>query len=69
MIGAFYYIKVVKIIYFDEPAGKALGKSDWVHQAVLAASALFISPLGYLAHQAAGRLGQFAPPRRCSTTV
>ncbi len=48
VIGAFYYIKVVKIIYFDEPASKALGKSDWVHQAVLAVSALFISPLGYL---------------------
>jgi NADH-quinone oxidoreductase subunit N len=54
VIGAFYYIKVVKIIYFDEPAGKALGKSDWVHQAVLAASALFISPAGYLATRQLG---------------
>ncbi len=48
VIGAFYYLKIVKIMYFDEPAGKALGKSGWEHQALLAISALFISPLGYL---------------------
>ena len=48
VIGAFYYIKIVKILYFDEPAMKAVGKSDWMHQALLAASALVISPLGYL---------------------
>ncbi len=48
VIGAFYYIKIVKIIYFDEPAGKITGKSDWVHQALLAVSALVISPAGYL---------------------
>ena len=28
--------------------GKALGKSDWVHQAILALCVLFLSPLGYL---------------------
>ena len=54
VIGAFYYIKIVKIIYFDEPAGKALGRSDWVHQAILALSALAISPLGYLATKCLG---------------
>ncbi len=48
VIGAFYYIKIVKIIYFDEPANKVTGKSDWAHQAILAVCALFISPLGYL---------------------
>ena len=48
VIGAFYYIKIVKILYFDEPAGKAVGKSDWMHQALLALAALFISPAGYL---------------------
>ena len=48
VIGAFYYIKIVKILYFDEPAMKAVGKSDWMHQALLALSALVISPLGYL---------------------
>ncbi len=48
VIGAFYYIKIVKILYFDEPAMKAVGKSDWMHQALLAISALVISPAGYL---------------------
>jgi NADH-quinone oxidoreductase subunit N len=57
VIGAFYYIKIVKIMYFDEPAGKATGKSDWIHQALLALCALAISPLGYLLTV---KLGAFA---------
>ena len=48
VIGAFYYLKVVKILYFDDPANKATGRSDWAHQALLALSALVISPFGYL---------------------
>jgi NADH-quinone oxidoreductase subunit N len=48
VIGAFYYIKIVKIIYFDEPAGTITGKSDWAHQAILALCTLAISPLAYL---------------------
>ena len=56
VIGAFYYLKVVKVMYFDEPAMKATGKSDWVHQALLAASALFISPAGYLLTKCLGGL-------------
>ncbi|MBD3728501.1 MAG: NADH-quinone oxidoreductase subunit NuoN [Sphingomonadales bacterium] len=48
VIGAFYYLKVVKVMYFDEPANVAVGKSDWAHQALLAICAIFISPLGYL---------------------
>jgi NADH-quinone oxidoreductase subunit N len=48
VIGAFYYIKIVKVMYFDEPADVVQGKSDWAHWALLAISAAFISPLGYL---------------------
>lgn len=48
VIGAFYYIKIVKIMYFDEPAGRITGRSEWSHSALLAASALVLSPLGYL---------------------
>lgn len=48
VIGAFYYLKVVKVMYFDEPAMKVTGKSDWMHQALLAICALAISPAGYL---------------------
>ncbi len=60
VIGAFYYLKVVKIMYFDEPAGKVVGKSGWEHQALLALSALFISPLGYLLTKWLGELADKA---------
>ncbi len=60
VIGAFYYIKIVKIIYFDEPANKATGKSDWAHQAILALCAAFISPLGYLLTKWLGSLADSA---------
>ncbi len=57
VIGAFYYIKIVKIMYFDEPADVAKGKSDWAHHAILWITALFISPLGYLLTKC---LGEYA---------
>ncbi len=60
VIGAFYYLKVVKVMYFDEPAGIALGRSDWLHQALLATCALFISPLGYLLTRWLGSLANQA---------
>jgi NADH-quinone oxidoreductase subunit N len=57
VIGAFYYIKIVKLMYFDEPADTAKGKSDWAHWTLLAISAVVVSPLGYLA---TGWLGKLA---------
>jgi NADH-quinone oxidoreductase subunit N len=48
VIGAFYYIKIVKILYFDEPANVVTGRSDWMHQGLLGLSAVIVSPLGYL---------------------
>lgn len=48
VIGAFYYIKVVKVICFDTPAGLATGKSGAAHWVLLAITAIIISPLGYL---------------------
>jgi NADH-quinone oxidoreductase subunit N len=60
VVGAFYYLKVVKVMYFDAPVGKALGKSDWVHQAILAVAVLFISPLGYLLTRCLGALAAIA---------
>ncbi|MGJ0238454.1 NADH-quinone oxidoreductase subunit NuoN [Novosphingobium fluoreni] len=48
VIGAFYYIKVVKIMYFDEPVDAVKGRSDWAHGALLVIMAVFMSPLGYL---------------------
>ena len=48
VIGAFYYIKFVKVMFFDEPAGVVTGKSETGHWVVLGISAVIISPLGYL---------------------
>jgi NADH-quinone oxidoreductase subunit N len=48
VIGAFYYIKFVKVMFFDEPAGVVIGKSGWGHWAILFLSVAIISPLGYL---------------------
>jgi NADH-quinone oxidoreductase subunit N len=48
VIGAFYYIKVVKVMYFDEPANVVHGRSDVAHRALLLISTVAISPLGYL---------------------
>ncbi|HEY0149105.1 MAG TPA: NADH-quinone oxidoreductase subunit NuoN [Allosphingosinicella sp.] len=48
VIGAYYYLKIIKTMYFDEPAA-AYGETRDVPQSVLiAACALFVSPLGYL---------------------
>lgn len=48
VIGAFYYLKVVKVMFFDDPADKVKGSNDWAHWALLIVSTLVISPLGYL---------------------
>ncbi len=48
VIGAFYYIKFVKVMFFDEPAGVVTGKSGAAHWVLLGLTALIISPLGYL---------------------
>ena len=49
VIGAYYYIKIVKIMYFDEAAPAYERTSEPVGTALILASALFVSPLGYLA--------------------
>lgn len=60
VIGAFYYIKIVKIMYFDEPTGVVTGKSEWTHGVLLAVSAAVISPLGYLLTKWLGALADSA---------
>ena len=48
VIGAYYYLRVVKVMYFDEPA-VAFGRNDNVVEGgLIAVSAAFISPLGWL---------------------
>lgn len=48
VIGAFYYIKFVKVMFFDEPADVVTGKSERSHWIVLLICAAIISPVGYL---------------------
>ncbi|MFT4026398.1 MAG: NADH-quinone oxidoreductase subunit NuoN [Novosphingobium sp.] len=60
VIGAFYYLKIVKVMYFDEPAGTITGKSEWAHGAILAVTAVILSPLGYLLTKWLGALADGA---------
>ena len=48
VIGAFYYIKFVKVMFFDEPAGVITGKGGIGHWTLLVICTLIVSPLGYL---------------------
>jgi NADH-quinone oxidoreductase subunit N len=49
VIGAYYYIMIVKLMYFDEPAPAFAETREPVGAALILAAALFVSPLGYLA--------------------
>ena len=49
VIGAYYYIMIVKLMYFDEPAPAFAETKEPVGAALILAAALFVSPLGYLA--------------------
>jgi NADH-quinone oxidoreductase subunit N len=47
VIGAYYYLRIIKVMYFDDPALAFERSRDWVGGALIAAAALFVSPLGY----------------------
>ena len=49
VIGAYYYIMIVKLIYFDEPSPAFAETKEPVGAALILAAALFVSPLGYFA--------------------
>ncbi len=49
VIGAFYYIMIVKVMYMDEPAPAFALTREPVGAALILAAALFVSPLGYFA--------------------
>jgi NADH-quinone oxidoreductase subunit N len=56
VIGAYYYLKVVKIMYFDEPAAPFVRPRSPIETALIALAALIVSPLGYLLIGPLGRL-------------
>jgi NADH-quinone oxidoreductase subunit N len=49
VISAFYYIMIVKLIYFEEPAPAFAEPREPIGAGLILVSALFVSPLGYLA--------------------
>ena len=48
VVGAYYYLKVVKIMYMDEPAAPYARLSRPVEGLLMLAAAVAVSPLGYL---------------------
>ena len=60
VIGAFYYLKVVKVMYFDEAADVVKGRGETAHTVLLVLSTLAISPLGYLGTKCLGTLADYA---------
>ena len=48
-IGAYYYLRVVKLMYFDEPAPAFAPMAKPVEGGLIALTAAFVSPLGYFA--------------------
>ena len=54
VIGAYYYLRVVKLMYFDEPAPEFAAMDNPVEGGLIALTAAFVSPLGYFAIPALG---------------
>ena len=55
VVGAFYYLKIIKVMYFDAPGRPFAKPTSGLEGALIALAALFVSPLGYLL---IGPLGQ-----------
>ncbi len=56
VIGAYYYLKIVKIMYLDEPAAPYARVRAPVEGLLMLAAALIVSPIGYLLIGPLGRL-------------
>jgi NADH-quinone oxidoreductase subunit N len=48
VIGAYYYLKIVKVMYMDEPAAPYRRVREPVQAALVLFAAVIVSPLGYL---------------------
>ena len=48
VIGAFYYLKIVKTMYFDDPAPAFRPVESYVEGGIITVAAILISPVGYL---------------------
>jgi NADH-quinone oxidoreductase subunit N len=57
VISAYYYLKIVKTMFFDDAAPAYAPTRDWAQTALIALAAIIVSPVGYLL---IGRLNDFA---------
>jgi NADH-quinone oxidoreductase subunit N len=48
VIGAYYYLKIIKVMYMDEPAAPYARVRQPVQGLLVVLAAVFVSPLGYL---------------------
>ena len=48
VIGAYYYLRVVKVMYFDVPGAPLSGRATPVESGLLTVMALFVSPVGWV---------------------
>jgi NADH-quinone oxidoreductase subunit N len=48
VVGAYYYLRVIKVMYFDAPAAPFARGQNALEGLLIAAAAIFVSPLGYL---------------------
>ena len=60
VIGAYYYLKVIKIMYLDEPAALYARPREPVQGLLIFATALAVSPVGYLLIRPLGALADRA---------
>jgi len=60
VIGAYYYIKIIKVMYFDAPGIKLARSGNRLEGILILLAALIVSPLGYLLIGPLGRLTDHA---------
>jgi NADH-quinone oxidoreductase subunit N len=48
VVGAYYYLRIVKVMYFDAPGAAFAKHQDKLEGVLIALAAIFVSPLGYL---------------------
>jgi NADH-quinone oxidoreductase subunit N len=49
VVGAYYYLRIIKVVYFDEPAPAFAPADSRINSGLIAATAVFCSPIGMLA--------------------
>ena len=60
VVGAFYYLKIIKTMYMDAPGEPYAKSGSGLETAFIALAAILVSPLGYLLIGPLGRLTQSA---------